>query len=71
MFPTQFPTGHSEYMAPRHRQITLGQFLKYLILYETGRLAQRYFALNTTLRWQALENDQVRQAKNWRQSNQF
>ena len=62
-FPTLFPTGDVEYLAPRHRRITLGQFLKHLILYEDGRFAQyarfRYFALNTMLRWRALETGRV------------
>ena len=58
-FPTLFPTWDAEYLAPRHRRNTLGQFLKHLILYEDGRFAQharfRYFPLNTMLTWRAKE----------------
>ena len=62
-FPTLFPTGDAEYLAPRHRRITLGQFLKHLILYDDGRFAQHarlcYFTVNTMMRWRALETGRV------------
>ena len=62
-FPTLFPTGAGEYLAPRQRRLTLGQYSKHLIRYRDGRFAQhprfRYFALNTMMRWRALETGRV------------
>ncbi len=62
-FPTLFPTGAGEYLAPRQRRLTLGQYSKHLIRYRDGRFVQhprfRYFALNTMMRWRALETGRV------------
>ena len=62
-FPTLFPTGAGEYLASRQQWLTLGQCSKHLIRYRDGRFAQhprfRYFALNTRMRWRALETDRV------------
>ena len=53
-FSTLFPTGAVEYLTPRQRRITLGQYSKHLICYHDGRFAQhsrfRYFSLNTMMR---------------------
>ena len=50
-FPTLFPTGAGDFVAPRQRTITVGNYFKHLMLYHDQRFAKhprfRYFALNT------------------------
>ena len=58
-FPTLFPTGATDFVAPRPRALTIGNYFKHLLLYKDGQFAQhprfRYFALNTEMHWQALQ----------------
>ena len=58
-FPTLFPTGAADFSAPRIRHVTIGYYFKHLLMYQDGRFAQhprfRYFALNTEMRWRALQ----------------
>ena len=58
-FPTLFPTGAADFSAPRIRHVTIGYYFKHLLMYRDGRFAQhprfRYFALNTEMRWRALQ----------------
>ena len=53
-FPTLFPTGAADFTAPRMRPVTLGYYLKHLMMYSDGRFARhprfRFFALNTKMR---------------------
>ena len=62
-FPTLFPTGAADFTMPRMRPVTLGYYLKHLIMYNDGRFARhprfRYFALNTEMRWRALQAGHV------------
>ena len=62
-FPTLFPTGAGDFRSPRVRSVTLADYLKHLMRYKDGRFAQhprfRYFALNTLMRWRALETSRV------------
>ena len=62
-FPTLFPTGAADYTAPRHRPVTIGYYLKHLMLYKDGRYAKHprfpYFALNTEMRWRALQAGRI------------
>ena len=48
-FPTLFPTGSADFLAPR----LIGNYLKHLLMYGDGRFARhcrfRYFALNTEM----------------------
>ena len=62
-FPTLFPTGAADFTAPRMWPVTLGYYLKHLMMYSDGRFARhprfRYFALNTEMRWHALQAGRV------------
>ena len=62
-FPTLFPTGAADFTAPRVRPVTIGYYLKHLMLYQDGRFAKhprfRYFALNTKMRWRALQAGRI------------
>ena len=62
-FPTLFPTGVGDFTAPRERTVTIGYYLKHLVLYRDGRFAKhhqfRYFALNTEMRWRALQAGRI------------
>ena len=53
-FPTLFPTGAADYLAPRQRSVTIGNYFKHLMLYQDQWFAKhprfRYFALNTEMR---------------------
>ena len=53
-FPTLFPTGAADFLAPRPLAVTIGNYLKHMMLFEDGRFARhprfRYFALNTEMR---------------------
>ena len=62
-FPTLFPTGVADFLAPRPLSVTIGNYLKHMMVYEDGRFANhhwfRYFALNTEMRWRALQAGHV------------
>ena len=40
-FPTLFPTGAAEFVAPRQHTVTIGNYFKHLMLYEDGRFAKQ------------------------------
>ena len=62
-FPVLFPTGAAELLAPRLNTVTIGNYFKHLMMYDDGRFAKhcrfRYFALNTEMRWRALQTGRV------------
>ena len=62
-FPTLFPTGTVDFTAPRLRRVTIGNYFKHLMLYKDGRFAKhprfRYFALNTEMRWRAMQTGRI------------
>ncbi len=62
-FPTLFPTGSADFLAPRVNTVTVGNYFKHLMMYEDKRFAThprfRYFALNTEMRWRALQTGRV------------
>ena len=62
-FPMLFPTGAADFLAPRHLAVTIGNYLKHLMMFEDGRFARhprfRYFALNTEMRWRALQAGRI------------
>ena len=62
-FPTLFPTGNADFLAPRLHTVTVGNYFKHLLMYHDRRFAQhprfRYFALNTEMRWRALQTGRV------------
>lgn len=62
-FPVLFPTGAADFLAPRQNKVTIGNYLKHLMLYDDGRFSKhcrfRYFALNTEMRWRAIQTGRV------------
>ena len=62
-FPVLFPTGAADFLAPRQRMVTIGNYFKHLMLYHGQRFAKhprfRYFALNTQMRHRALQNGRI------------
>ena len=62
-FPTLFPTGAAEFLASRIHKITIGNYFKHLVMYDDRRFAKhcrfRYFALNTEMRWRALQTGRI------------
>lgn len=62
-FPTLFPTGTADFLAPRQRVVTIANYFKHLMLYHDQRFAKhprfRYFALNTQMRHRALQTGRI------------
>ena len=62
-FPTLFPTSAADFLAPRPRKVTVGNYFKHLMMYKDGRFSRhcrfRYFALNTEMRWRALQTGRI------------
>ncbi|CAG8825288.1 24026_t:CDS:2, partial [Cetraspora pellucida] len=63
-FPTLFPKGKADlHSTKRHRRVYPVEYFEHLIKYCDGRFAQhkrfRYFALNSIMRWRALENGKI------------
>ena len=62
-FPTLLSTGAGDFLAPRERVVTVGNYFKHILRYGDGRFARhprfRYFALNTEMRWRALQTGRV------------
>ena len=62
-FPTLFPTGEADFLAPCQQSVTVGMYFKHLMMYGEGRFAKhprfRYFALNTKMHWRALQTGRV------------
>ena len=62
-FPTLFPTGAGDFSGQRQNQVTIGNYFKHLTMYDDNRFAKhprfRFFALNTEMRWRALQTSRV------------
>ena len=62
-FPTLLPTGAADLLAPRAHTVTIGNYFKHLMMFQDGRFAKhprfRYFALNTEMRWRALQTGRI------------
>ena len=62
-FPTLFPTGAAEFLGQRHNSVTVGYYFKHLMMYGDGHFARharfRYFALNTEMRWRAIQTGRI------------
>ena len=62
-FPTLFLTGPADFLASRLNKVTIGNYLKHLLMYGDGRFAKhcrfRYFALNTEMRWRAIQTGRI------------
>ena len=62
-FPALFPTGAADFLGQRCNQVTIGYYFKHLLMYEDSRFAIhprfRFFALNTEMRWRALQAGRI------------
>ncbi|CAG8559029.1 9051_t:CDS:10, partial [Scutellospora calospora] len=62
-FPTLYPTGYADLHVERIRDVKLAEYFKHLLQYKDGRFARynrwRYFALNSQMRWRALQEGKV------------
>ena len=62
-FPTLFPTGAADFLGQRCNQVTIGNYFTHLMKYRDGRFARhprfRFFALNTEMRWRALQSGRI------------
>ncbi|CAG8503777.1 4193_t:CDS:2 [Paraglomus occultum] len=62
-FPTLYPTGKADLHAEHIRDIKPAEYFKHLLRYKDGRFGQhtcwRYFALNSQMRWQALQEGKI------------
>ena len=62
-FPTLFPTGDADFLGQRCNQVTIGNYFKHMLMYKDGRFARhprfRFFALNTEMRWRALQAGRI------------
>lgn len=54
-----FSTGEADFAASRVHKVTIGDYMKHSMMYKDGRFARyprfRYFALNTEMKWRALQ----------------
>ena len=61
-FP-HFPTGAGDFSGQRQNQVTIGNYFKHLTMYDDNRFAKHprfcFFALNTEMRWRALQTGRV------------
>src|SRR5579862_7106014 len=62
-FPTLYLTGIADLRANRIKKINPAEYFKHLMWYKDGRFARhsrwRYFALNSIMRWRALQEGRV------------
>lgn len=59
-FPCLFPSGKADLRSPREKKISPICYFQHLMKYKDERFAKhprfRYFSLNSTMRWSALQN---------------
>jgi hypothetical protein len=62
-FPTLYPTGQADLRSERISNVKPAEYFKHLLMYHDGRFAQhgrwRYFALNSQMRWRALQEGKI------------
>ena len=62
-YPSLYPTGHEDLHAERIRDVKPAEYFKHLLQYKDRRFARhprwRYFALNSQMRWRALQEGRV------------
>ncbi|EXX78939.1 hypothetical protein RirG_010410 [Rhizophagus irregularis DAOM 197198w] len=62
-FPTLYPTGAADLRSERIRDVKLAEYFLHLLKYKDGRFAHharwRHFALNSQMRWRALQEGRV------------
>ena len=63
VFPTHFSTGAGDFSGQRQNQVTIGNYFKHLMMYDDNRFAKHprfcFFALNTEMRWCAVQTGRV------------
>ena len=63
VFPTLFPTGAADFLGLQSNQVTIDNYITHLLKYDDGRFARhprfRFFALNTEMRWRALQAGRI------------
>ena len=56
-------SGAGDFSGQRQNQVTIGNYFKHLMMYDDNRFAKhprfRFFALNTEMRWRALQTGRV------------
>jgi ATP-dependent DNA helicase PIF1 len=69
-FPTLYPYGRADFRSSRAIRVLPAEYFKHLLWYKDGRFARhsrwRYFALNSSMRWRALQEGQVYVIQNLR-----
>ncbi|CAG8693771.1 19013_t:CDS:2 [Cetraspora pellucida] len=62
-FPTLYPTGDADLRAEHAKDIKPAEYFKHLLKYKDGRFGRytrwRYFALNSQMRWKALQKGRI------------
>src|SRR6185437_2123889 len=62
-FPTLYPTGSADLRSAHARDIRPAEYFSHLLKFKDGRFARhprwRYFALNSQMRWRALQEGKV------------
>lgn len=62
-FPTLFPKGDADLHSPRLQKVNPSPYFKHLMKYRDGRFAKslrfRFFAMNSMLRWTAIQNSTI------------
>ena len=57
------PTGAAEFLSPQQNTVTIGNYFKHLMRYGDGQFPKhsrcRYFALNTEMKWHALQTGRI------------
>ena len=63
VFLTLLSTGAGDFLAPRERVVTVGNYFKHILRYGDGMFARhprfRYFVFNMEMRWRALQTGRV------------
>ena len=56
-------TGAADFLGQRFNKVTIGNYFTHLLKYDDGRFARhprfRFFALNTEMRWRALQAGRI------------
>ncbi|KAE8745030.1 hypothetical protein FOCC_FOCC008342 [Frankliniella occidentalis] len=72
-FPTLFPTGCADLRDPRNHKVNASDYFKHLFRYNDGRFEEhprfRFFAMNSLMRWHAIEKGNLYAKKNDELSN--
>ncbi|PKY59079.1 hypothetical protein RhiirA4_304738, partial [Rhizophagus irregularis] len=62
-FPTLYPYGRADLRSARVKEVKPAEYFRHLLWYKDGRFARhprwRYFALNSSMRWRALQEGQI------------